>query len=226
MTINLLLVEDETDLSSAIKQFLSTEGYLITEVNNYKDSLKEIKKNNFDLCVLDINLPDGNGNQLIDQFRNENEEAGVIIISANNLVSDKIISLDIGADDYLVKPFNLHELNARIRTVLRRKKRKLMDKITFNEIVIISSDYKAFVNQNNLPLTKKEFELLLYFVTNKEKLITKETLVSHLWTDLGEYDNYDFIYAHVKNLRRKLFIAGAKDYIQNIHSIGYKFASK
>lgn len=226
MIINLLLVEDEIDLSSAIKQFLSTEGYLITEVSNYKDSLKEIKNSNFDLCLLDINLPDGNGNQLIEQFRSKNEEAGVIIISANNLVSDKIISLDLGADDYLVKPFNLHELNARIRTVLRRKQRKLMDKIIFNEIAIMSSDYKVFVNENNLSLTKKEFELLLYFVANKEKLITKETLVSHLWKDLGEYDNYDFIYAHVKNLRRKLYLAGAKDYIQNVHSIGYKFADK
>ena len=224
MIIKLLLVEDEVNLSLAIKKFLLLEGNFITVVGNYRDGLKEIKKNNFDFCLLDVNLPDGNGNQLIEHFRSKNEEAGVIIISANNLVSDKINSLDIGADDYLVKPFDLQELNARIKTVLRRKRSKLADKVTFNEIVIISSDYKVFVNENNLALTKKEFELLLYFITNKEKLITKETLVAHLWKDLAVYDSYDFIYAHVKNLRKKLFLAGARDYIQNIHSIGYKFA--
>lgn len=223
MIFKVLLVEDEAELSAALKQFLSNENYKVISATNCKDGLAEIKKNDFDICLFDINLPDGSGNQLVEQFRKKNEEAGIVVLSANNLVKDKIKSLDIGADDYLVKPFDLQELNARMRTVLRRKQKQVNDGINFNEINLKVSDFDAFVNQNKVQLTKKEFELLMYFITNKDKLITKETIVSHLWKDLVVHSNYDFIYAHVKNLRKKLFLAGARDYIKNIHSIGYKF---
>lgn len=221
---NILVVEDEENLASALCKFLHFENYNTTHFRTFEETVENIEGKKYDVCLVDINLPDGTGNDLIDMLRANDESVGIIVISANNLVDDKIKSLDIGADDYLVKPFDLNELNARIRTVLRRKGSALKDVVKFNEIEINTLEHKIYIHGKEIALTKKEFELLLFFISNQKRVITKKSLVSHLWHDMIHYDNYDFIYAHVKNLRKKLTAAGGNDYINNIHSIGYKFA--
>lgn len=220
----ILLVEDEVTLASTIQAYFTRENFFI-DVANYNDkALDLISQKTYDVYLLDLKLDGGNGNNLITMIRQSNRHSGILIISSNNLISDKIKSLDIGADDYLVKPFDLQELHARVRSVLRRKENKSSEDLVFNEIEILVDDYIVNVNKNPVPLTKKEFELLLFFVVNKKRLITKESLAHHLWSNnTDNSDNYDFLYVHVRNLRKKLLAAGAKDYITNIHGIGYKF---
>jgi DNA-binding response OmpR family regulator len=220
----LLLIEDEYDLAYAIRMFLKAEGYEVDMARSYEGALQHIGQGYFDICLVDINLPDGDGNSLLPVLKMRHRDAGIIIISANDLTKDKVKALDFGADDYLVKPFDLQELNARIRSVLRRKNKTTGNKIVSGAIHLLPHEYKSFVDSNELTLTRKEFELLLYFITNQGHLITKETLAAHLW-DIrpGAYDNYDFIYTHVKNLRRKLLAAGSPERIKNMHGIGYVF---
>ncbi len=221
--IKLLLVEDEISLATAIQKFLKTEGYEVDLAHTQEEAFLKIKQNAYKICMIDINLPDGNGNSIIGFAKNINQDAGIIVISANNMTKDKVKSLDLGADDYLTKPFDLQELNARIRSLIRRKTNEQSDKIIFMEITLLPDDFRVLVNQNEVFLTKKEFELLAYFIVNKNRIITKETLAYHLWgNSLNGFYSYDFIYTHVKNLRKKLIKAGAKDYITNVHGIGYK----
>lgn len=220
----LLLVEDEYQLSKSIRKFLEGQFYKVVSTDTLNDALKEIEKRVFDVAIIDINLPDGNGNQLIKEFKSKQEHTGIIIISSDNMTRDKVRSLDLGADDYLTKPFDLQELNARVRSVMRRKQPEEQHQLTAGDITLNPNEYKVFVRDKELALTKKEFELLMYFMTNQNHLVTKEVLASHLWgINIATYDNYDFIYTHVKNLRKKLLNAKAADHIQNVHGIGYRF---
>jgi DNA-binding response OmpR family regulator len=222
--VRLLLVEDEYQLLKAIRTFLEEEKYVVVAVETYRSAQQEIKNENYDVCLIDINLPDGSGNSLINLIKSKHRKTGIIIISSHNMTEDKVQSLDLGADDYLTKPFDLHELNARIRSVLRRKLGDNRHQVVSESISVYPNEFKAFVHDVELELTKKEFEMLLYLMSNKNRLITKESLAAHLWGISIEFsDNYDYIYTHVKNLRKKLLNAGATDNIKNVHGIGYRF---
>lgn len=225
--VHLLLVEDEISLLQVMQQYLENEKYQVTAADTFKGARKEIAKNHFDVALIDINLPDGNGNSLINDLKTQDDKTGIIIVSSDNLTDDKIRSLDLGADDYLTKPFDLQELNARIRSVIRRKQPEVGHKIEADGITLFPNNYKAVANDKEIGLTKKEFELLLYLISNKNRLVTKEMLVLHLWNiNIDSYDNVDFIYTHVKNLRKKLIAAGAKDHIKNMHGIGYSYVTE
>jgi len=153
-------------------------------------------------------------------------KSGVIIISAKNSVDDRIEGLDIGADDYLVKPFNLAELNSRIKSVLRRRNFEGNNEIAFNEIKINPENKTALVKDKTLVLTKKEYDLLLFFVINKEKVLTKESIAEHLWgDDMDMSDSFDFIYTHIKNLRKKIVDQGGSDYVKTVYGMGYRFGN-
>ncbi len=220
----ILLVEDELLLATAIRNYFIKENYIVDVANYFEKAIEMMEAKIYDICIFDIKLADGNGNNLISFLKKNNYNSGIIVISSNNLTSDKIKSLDLGADDYLVKPFDLQELHARIRSVKRRKLNRSSEDLDFNEITVLTDDFTVKVNDAIVALTKKEFELLVYMMINKNRLITKESLAHHLWgNNLNDYDNYDYIYAHVKNLRRKLVSAGSKDYVKNVHGIGYKF---
>ncbi|MGC4022885.1 MAG: response regulator transcription factor [Cyclobacteriaceae bacterium] len=224
--MKVLIVEDEKELLSSISTYLKMEGYVCEEAHDYHDGVMKINLYNYDCIIADIGLPGGSGLQLIEILKRKVDNTGIIIISAKNSLEDKIHGLDIGADDYLTKPFNLSELNARIRSVLRRRKFEGKKEIEFFEIHVNPETLQAFVKDKAILLTKKEFDLLVYFITNKNKVLTKESIVEHLWGDyIDSADSYDFLYAHISNLRKKLIEAGARDYLSTVYGVGYKFTA-
>ena len=169
-------------------------------------------------------MPDGNGLDLILLIKSRSIISGIIIISALNSLDNRIKGLEIGADHYLTKPFHLAELNAHLKSINRRINFKGENHIIFNEIKILPDEHKAFVNEKEIILTKKEFELLLFFLSNQNKVITKNGLAEYLWGDyMDSADSFDFIYTHIKNLRKKLLKEECTDYIQTVYGVGYKF---
>jgi DNA-binding response OmpR family regulator len=172
---------------------------------------------------LDVNLISGSGLDILKFIKKEKKRAGVIIISANNSLTDKLEGLDLGADDYITKPFHLAELNARINAVLRRGKFGGDAIINFNEISIDTNSRTAYINRKAIALTRKEYDLLVFFISNKSRVLSKEIIAEHLWGDNSDlFDNFDFIYVHINNLRKKLTVEGAK-YIKTAYGSGYKF---
>ncbi len=222
--MKILIVEDEKELVSVTCKYLQKEDFICEYAYNFFDAEDKLISYNYDIVILDINLPDGNGLDLLKIIKKDSPDTGVLIVSAKNSLDDKLKGLDLGADDYITKPFHLAELNSRVNSLIRRQKFEGNHTINFNEIEI---DPKAkFVKVNNSPveLTKKEFYLLLYFITNKNRVLTKESIAEHLWGDsIDLVDNFDFIYTHMRNLRKKLKKKGAVDYLQTIYGLGYKF---
>lgn len=223
--MKILIVEDEPALNKSMVDYLSSQQYLCESVNNYRDALDKIELYQYDCIVLDIMLPGGSGLQLLQVLKTANKTDGVIIISAKNELDDKIKGISLGADDYLTKPFHLSELSVRIAAIIRRKNLQGSNLLIFEEITIDVQARTVTVNKTPLVVTRKEYELLVYFVINKNRVLSKNTIAEHLWgDDMDMADNYDFIYAHIKNLRKKLLAAGAGDYILSVYGMGYKFA--
>lgn len=222
--MKLLIIEDEQALNQSITEFLTSQHYLCETVTNFHDALEKISLYEYDCIVLDINLPGGSGLELLQQLKNENKTDGVIIVSARNELDDKLAGFQLGADDYLTKPFHLSELSMRIAAIIRRKSMNGNTHLIFNEITLDTQSFAVLINGEELILTRKEYDLLLYFIVNKNRVLSKTTIAEHLWgDDMDIADNFDFIYTHVKNLRKKLIQAGAKDYIHSVYGIGYKF---
>jgi DNA-binding response OmpR family regulator len=224
--MKILVVEDEHELLNAILAYLNMEGYVCEEALTYQDGLDKISLYEYDCIIADLGLPGGSGLKLIEMLKKKMDNTGVIIISAKNSLDDKIQGLDIGADDYLTKPFNLSELNARLRSVLRRRKFEGKREIEFQEIKANPETMQVKVNGKNVSLTKKEFDLLVYFIVNKNKVLTKESIVEHLWGDyIDSADSFDFLYAHISNMRKKIILAGSRDYLSTVYGVGYKFTA-
>ncbi|MCK5867022.1 MAG: response regulator transcription factor [Mycoplasmataceae bacterium] len=222
--MKILVVEDEELLKSSITEFLSHENYIHEVADTLILADEKIEMYNYDIVLLDLGLPDGDGITLIKKIKDKSENTGVIIISARNALDDRVKGLEEGADDYLTKPFHLSELNARIKSLYRRLNFKGNNTYQFNELTINPDEMRVCVNENELTLTKKEFDLIVYFLANKNRVITKITLGEHLWGDyMDTVDSLDFIYTHIKNLRKKLIKAGCEDYIKNVYGVGYKF---
>jgi len=201
--MKILIVEDEKALSDSIVEYLAEAGHLCGAVYNYSDAIDKIEMYQYDCIVVDINLPDGNGLDLIRYIKKKSISLGIIIISALNSLENRI---------------------AHLKSINRRISFGGNNQIVANEIKLIPDEFKAYVNEKELTLTKKEYELLLFFISNKNKVITKSGLAEHLWGDYMDLaDSYDFIYTHIKNLRGKLLKKGCKDYIKTIYGLGYKF---
>lgn len=225
--MKILVIEDNIELLHDIKNFLDREGNVCEIAPDYKTAYMKVGIFNYDILVLDISLPDGNGLDIIKEVKKENIDVGIIIISAKNALGDKVHGLEIGADDYLTKPFYLPELNARINALYRRKVYKGSNEIVFNEILIKPERHEVFVHERPMPLTKKEFDIIHFFVANKNRLLTKEAIAEHLWGDHIEVaDSFTFIYTHLANLRKKIGRLGGKDYIKSIYRVGYKFTDQ
>lgn len=218
-----LIAEDELDLQSSIVTYLQRDGNICEVASDFMEATEKVAIYDYDIIVLDINLVSGSGLDVLKTLKKEKKEAGVIIISANNSLSDKLEGLDLGADDYITKPFHLAELNSRINAVLRRGKYGGDEIIEFNEIKIDTKSRSAYINEKPISLTKKEYDLLVFFISNKGRVLSKEIIAEHLWGDDSDLlDNFDFIYVHINNLRRKLTEEGAK-YIKTAYGSGYKF---
>ena len=223
--MKILIIEDEKALSDSITTYLKGQDYICEIAGDFYTALEKIALFDYDCILLDLTLPGGNGLTLLKELKANNKMDGVLIISAKNSLDDKVTALTLGADDYLSKPFHLSELNARIGAIIRRKQFAGSNILKFNSINIDTTYKTAEVNKKNLELTKKEFELLLYFIINKKKVISKNAIAEHLWGDDME-GNLDFIYTHIKNLRKKLMEADNIDYIKSIYGMGYKFTDQ
>ncbi len=222
--MKILIVEDEIELLESVTTYLKNEDYICENASTFFDAEDKLISFNYDIVVLDITLPDGSGMDLLKIVKEKSPETGVLIVSAKNSLDDKLKGLDLGADDYITKPFHLAELNSRINSLIRRQKFDGNETIVFNEIEINPTSKSVTIHQKPIELTKKEYNLLLYFVTNKDKVLTKEAIAEHLWGDNIEMaDSFDFIYTHMGNLRKKLKKMDAIDYLQTMYGMGYKF---
>ncbi|MGJ1412745.1 response regulator transcription factor [Sphingobacterium thalpophilum] len=222
--MKILIVEDEKELANSIVEYLSEENYLCEVAFTFTEAMNKIEVFNYDCILLDITLPDGNGLKILEALSKERKQDGVIIISAKNSVTDKINGLQLGADDYLTKPFHLSELTARVYSLIRRKQFNNSKIIRQDELEIDLLAKTVAVNGVPVSLTKKEFDLLIYFIGNKNRVLSKSTLAEHLSGDFADMlDNHDFVYAHVKNLKKKLSDAGCEQYIKTVYGTGYKW---
>lgn len=225
--MKILLIEDEPELQKSIQQYLEMEGNVIELASDFRKALDKITIYDYDCILVDITLPYGSGLDLIKEIKFKKSKAGIIIISAKNSLDDKIYGLDLGADDYLPKPFHLSELNSRIKALFRRKNFDGNMEIVINEIKIFPDERLVLVHEKELILTTKEYDLLLYFIANKNRVVSKGALAEHLWGDNSDrLDNFDFIYNHVKNLRKKLLEKKCEDYLRTIYGIGYNFKTQ
>lgn len=225
--MKLLVIEDEIELINSIIAYFESDGNIVEDAKSYSQAEEKVNLYEYDCILLDLNLPDGNGFTLIPQIKKANSGTGIIIISAREALDDRIKGLELGADDYVLKPFHLSELNARINSIIRRLKFNGHDCITFNEIQIDTNERKVTVHGKTLDLTRKEYDILLFFVTNTNRVLTKEAIGEHLWGDyMDASPSFDFVYTHIKNLRKKLIEHKSRDYIKNIYGVGYKFISK
>lgn len=225
--MKLLIIEDEKELAEGMVTYLQHESYTCEVAHTFEQGLYKIETEDYDCIALDITIPGGTGLQLLQELKNNNKSDGVIIISARNSINDKITGLKLGADDYLVKPFHLSELAARINAIIRRKLHNGNNIITFHEISINTQTKEVTVNDQLIELTRKEYELLLYFLSNQRRVISKNALVAHLWKqDMGTGESVDFIYTHIKNLRRKLNEKSSGDYIRSVYGMGYKLTDQ
>ncbi len=222
--MKILIIEDENELADSISEYLSEEKYLCEFARTYNQALEKIESFHYDCILLDIMLPDGNGMNILQELKKQDKQDGVIIISAKNALDDKIKGLQIGADDYLTKPFHLSELAARIYSVIRRKQFGNANIIQQNELQIDLLGKSVKFKNHSIELTKKEFDLLLYFIGNKNRVISKSTLAEHLSGDFADMlDNHDFVYAHIKNLKKKLNETGCENYLKTVYGTGYKW---
>jgi len=222
--MKILIVEDEDELRESIYAYLKVEGDVCELAMDYHTALEKISLYSYDCILLDLGLPGGDGMKILEEIKKMGKQDGVLIISARNSLDDRLNGLGLGADDYLVKPFHLSELKARIMAIVRRKNFQGYNVMSFQEISIDLMGKEVKIEGQLLSLTKKEYELLIYFIANQGKVITKNAIAEHLWGDeMDLSDDFDFIYTHIKNLRKKMIEAGCKDYIKSMYGVGYKF---
>ena len=221
--MKILIVEDEKELCKSMVAYLKAENYHCEVANSFREAMAKTESFDYDCILLDISLPDGNGLQVLKELKANQKTDGVIIISALDSMDDRIAGLNLGADDYLPKPFHLPELAARIAAVIRRRRFDGSSILTVNELRLDTNAKKVTVYENPVDLTRTEYDLLLYLVTNKNRVVSKNAIAERISGDEAEvFNNYDFIYAHMKNLKKKLASAGSEDYIKAIYGMGYK----
>lgn len=223
--MKILIVEDEKPIREEMVRFLADRRYVVEEAECFAVADEKIALYDYDCMVVDIMLPDGSGLDLIRKVRAAGKGMAVLVVSARGNTEDKIAGLNLGADDYMAKPFSLAELNARINAVLRGRNFDGANVVHFHELEVNVGQRQVAVDGGEVLLTRKEFDMLLYFLTNREQVLSKESIVEHLWGDtMGlSSDSFDFVYTHIRNLRSKLMNAGARDYIHTVYGVGYKF---
>lgn len=221
--MKILIVEDEPSLRELIQRSLEKERYVVETASDLKSALDKVGCYDYDCILLDIMLPDGNGLRVLEELKAMRKREHVIILSAKDSIEDKVKGLDLGADDYLPKPFHLAELNARIKSVLRRHHQDGALDIRIGNVQILPERFQVFVDEAELELNRKEYDILHYFSNRPGRLVQKSQLAEAVWGDhIDQVDNFDFIYAQVKNLRKKLKEAGATISVSAIYGLGYK----
>lgn len=225
--MKILIIEDEPSLREIMTEFLRKERYVVESAGTLRDALFKLSDYDYDCVLLDIMLPDGNGLTLLKRLQEMGKHENVIIISAKDALEDKIEGLELGADDYLAKPFHLAELNARIRSVIRRKNLGGDSSIRFGNVRVDTKSFEAWIGETKLELNRKEYGILAFCLSRPNHLIDKVTLAEAVWGDhMDQVDNFDFLYAQMKNLRRKMNEAGADVEIKASYGFGYKLTEK
>jgi len=225
--MKLLLLEDNVALSTDLKQYLTGEDFIVETATTLRKAIESVTVYSYDLLIIDIGLPDGSGLDLVRDVREKGMECGILILTAKNSLEDKVMGLELGADDYLTKPFHKPELNARIRSILRRKKAQGSNVIESGPIRVDTLARIVYIENEMISLTKKEYDMLLFFLYNQERLLTKESIAEHLWGDhIDQADSFDFIYNHIKNLRRKISQKTRLNVIRSMYGMGYMFSGK
>jgi DNA-binding response OmpR family regulator len=223
--MKLLAVEDEPSLLQSIQEYFTQEDFLCEGAATYADAVQKIEDFTYDCIILDINLPDGNGLKLLQYLRQHKKEDGVIIISARNSLQDKVTGLDLGADDYITKPFHLSELNARVKALIRRKYAQGTNVLELGNLRLDLSSRTATCGQQKVALTKNEYDLLAYLLNNKNRVVSKQAIAEHIYGDQSDnMPSFDFVYSQIKNLKRKLKEKGCDDLIQTVYGLGYKLS--
>lgn len=221
--MKILVIEDDNELREIISKSLLTERYVVETAATYREGRNKVMGYEYDCILLDIMLPDGSGLKILSELKKSGRKVNVIILSAKDSIDDKVEGLNLGADDYLPKPFHLAELHARIKSVLRRTQRDGEKTLQFGNVVVQPDDFKVEVNGNMVELGRKEYDILVYFMSRPGRLVEKHILAETVWGDyIDQSDNFDFVYAQMKNLRKRLKEAGADMEIKTIYGFGYK----
>lgn len=222
--MKILIVEDDKDLREITTASLEKERYVVSQAPDYRTALQKIEDYDYDCILLDIMLPDGNGLDLLEELHALGKRTNVIILSAKDSLEDKVYGLDLGADDYLPKPFHLAELHARIKSLFRRNLRDGERKLQVGNIEVFPDQFRVLVQGKEIELNRKEYDILNYFMSRPGRLVNKNTLAESVWGDhIDQVDNFDFIYAQIKNLRKRLKDAGATPELKSVYGFGYKF---
>lgn len=222
--MKILIIEDERELSQNIVTYLSADNYLCEQTYNFESAIEKISMYSYDCILLDLNLPGGDGLEILEEIKRRNIDSGIIIISARGSLDDKIAGLKIGADDYLAKPFPLSELSIRIYALMRRQQFSHSNVLKSNKVEIDLLSKAVVVNNNFVILTKSEYELMLYLIGNKNRVVSKNAIAEHLSGDMADMlYSHNFVYAHIKNLKSKLADAGCENCIKTIYGTGYKW---
>lgn len=222
--MKILVIEDQENILMSIKDALVKESFVCEVAVDFYEAEEKIALYQYDVAVVDINLPGGSGLDLIKKIKGLSSTTGIIVLSARNSIDNKIEGLELGADDYLTKPFNMGELIARIKSIIRRKKFGGTNTITFEEFKLNVDLRQVVIHEKTVDLTKSEFDILLFFIANSDRVLTKENIAEHIFGDnIDMIDSFDFIYSHIKNLRKKIAQADGGNYLKAVYGIGYKW---
>ncbi|HRG40100.1 MAG TPA: response regulator transcription factor [Saprospiraceae bacterium] len=225
--MKLLIIEDEQELADSIISYLAGNGFVCEKANSVSMAIDKISNYEYDCILLDLMIWDEDGFEILKVLKRQHKKEGVIIISAKESLETRIEGLQLGADDYLTKPFHLSELLVRIQAVMRRKNLKGNNLVIYSEIIIDTFSKTVKVKDKKIEITKKEIDLLLYLIGNENRVLSKSAIAEHLSGDMAEMlDNHDFVYAHIKNLKNKLKDAGCPDYIKTVYGLGYKWQNE
>ncbi|MFI1744053.1 response regulator transcription factor [Thalassobellus sediminis] len=225
--MKILVIEDEPEMKGLIKQFLEDENYVVEVADDFNSGLDKIVSYDYDCILLDITLPDGSGLDLLQKLKTLKKADSVIIISAKDSIEDKVKGLNLGADDYLTKPFHLTELNARIKSVIRRKKTDGQTFLELENVKINIEERSVLINNERVELNRKEFDILVFFGMNKSRIVSKSAIAENIWGDyIDQSNDFDFIYSQIKNLRKKLRNHSAEIDINSVYGMGYKLVIK
>jgi len=225
--MKILIIEDEKGMRETLETFFVQQKFVVETAHDFDSGLSKLSVYDYDCILLDIMLPGGSGLDLLTEMKRMNKRESVIIISARDAIDDKVLGLELGADDYLPKPFHLAELNARVKSLIRRNQSGGDMSVSIENVKLLPDKRTVFVNDEELPLNRKEFDLLYYFMVNPDRLLNKTTLTEAVWGDnIDQADDLEFLYSQVKNLRRKLKTAGADVEIKAVYGFGYKLISE
>lgn len=221
--MKILVIEDEPEMKGLIKQFLENENYIVEDAGDFYSGLNKIVSYDYDCILLDIMLRGVDGLDLLQELKKANKAGSVIIISAKDSIEDKVKGLNLGADDYLTKPFHITELNARIKSVIRRRKSDGMSLLKLNNVKINIEERLVFISNQSIELNRKEFDILVFFAVNKSRIVSKSAIAENIWGDfIDQANDFDFIYSQIKNLRKKLRDNQAEIDINSVYGLGYK----